>query len=82
MSTITVILEPHIDGTLHLPLPAGSPHGKFRVVASLEPLAAPDNTATWNPPRPRRLGVRALTAEDLRDIARAEEDERGLRTDA
>jgi hypothetical protein len=37
MCTITAILEPHEDGTLHLPLPADLKSGKIRVVASFEP---------------------------------------------
>ena len=36
MSTITVILEPDADGTLHLPLPADAPRGKMKVTATLE----------------------------------------------
>jgi hypothetical protein len=36
MSTITVILEPDADGTLHLPLPEELRHGKVRVEARLE----------------------------------------------
>lgn len=36
MSTITAILEPDADGTLHLPLPDHLRHGKVKVVASLE----------------------------------------------
>ena len=35
MCTITAILEPHADGTLHLPLPANLRRGRVRVVASL-----------------------------------------------
>lgn len=35
MSTITAILEPQADGTLHLPLPTGLWGGRVRVVASL-----------------------------------------------
>ena len=34
MSTITTILEPDADGTLHLPLPEMLRHGKMRVVAT------------------------------------------------
>ena len=47
MSTITAIMEPDADGSLHLPLPAGMRRGKIKVVASLtavsgdaEPMAA------------------------------------------
>ena len=36
MSTITAILEPDPDGTLHLPLPAELRHGKIKVEAKLE----------------------------------------------
>lgn len=36
MSTITAILEPDADGTLHLPLPADAPRGKIKVTAVLE----------------------------------------------
>jgi hypothetical protein len=35
MSTITAILEPDVDGSLHLPLPADLRHGKIKVVATL-----------------------------------------------
>ena len=38
MSTITAILEPHADGSLHLPLPPEMRHGKVRVEAKLEAL--------------------------------------------
>lgn len=36
MSTITAILEPDADGTLHLPVPAELQHRKVRVVATLQ----------------------------------------------
>jgi hypothetical protein len=36
MSTITAILEPHADGSLHLPLPAELQHRRVRVEARLE----------------------------------------------
>ena len=36
MSTITAILEPDADGTLHLPLPAELRHGKIKIEARLE----------------------------------------------
>ena len=54
MSTITAILEPDADGTLHLPLPADAPRGKMKVTATVEArieAAKPD--ATTSPvPRP------------------------------
>jgi hypothetical protein len=37
MSTISAILEPDADGTLHLPLPAELRGGKVKVEAKLEP---------------------------------------------
>lgn len=38
MSTITAILEPDADGTLHLPLPPELRHGKVKVEATLLPV--------------------------------------------
>lgn len=38
MSTITAILTPSSDGTLHLPLPSGWPEGAVRVKAELMPV--------------------------------------------
>jgi hypothetical protein len=37
MNTIIVTLEPHSDGTLHLPLPPELRQGRVRVTATLEP---------------------------------------------
>ncbi len=36
MSTITAILEPDVDGTLHLPLPAEMRSSKVKITATLE----------------------------------------------
>jgi hypothetical protein len=41
MRTITTILDPHSDGTLHLPLPAELAGGRVKVTATL---AAADET--------------------------------------
>ena len=58
MSTITAILEPDADGTLHLPLPPDAPRGKVKVTATVEPVparetavreAAPEGTAAGTP---------------------------------
>ena len=48
MSTITVVLEPDADGTLHLPLPMELRRGKVKVVATLEsePVAVPSRGGT------------------------------------
>lgn len=40
MSTITAILDPNEDGTLHLPLPAEWRHQSIKVRAEMEPVAA------------------------------------------
>jgi hypothetical protein len=45
VSTITAILDPSADGTLHLPLPEHLRHGKVKVVATLEEAPA-KNTGT------------------------------------
>ena len=37
MSTVTAILEPDADGSLHLPLPKELRRGKLKVTATLEP---------------------------------------------
>lgn len=44
MNTITVILEPDADGSLHLPLPPELRHGKVKVEAKLEPVPESDET--------------------------------------
>ncbi|MFM7373608.1 MAG: hypothetical protein ACKO39_00430 [Chthoniobacterales bacterium] len=36
MSTITAVLEPDVDGTLHLPLPAELRSSKVKVTATVE----------------------------------------------
>jgi hypothetical protein len=41
VSTITAILEPNEDGTLHLPVPEELKSGKVKVVATLEPADPP-----------------------------------------
>jgi hypothetical protein len=40
MSTITAILEPAADGTLHLPVPEAWRHLSIRIKAELEPAGA------------------------------------------
>jgi hypothetical protein len=46
MSTITAILEPDADGSLHLPLPPELRNGKVKVEAKLEPVET-------SPPHPQ-----------------------------
>ncbi|CAN5701224.1 hypothetical protein BH09VER1_BH09VER1_05270 [soil metagenome] len=46
MSTVTAILEPEADGTLHLPVPEAMRHGKVEVIATLRSITAqPDPAA-------------------------------------
>jgi hypothetical protein len=55
MSTITAILEPDADGTLHLPLPEELRHGKVRVEATIE--AVETAASPIKAPRPRRVAT-------------------------
>ena len=41
MSTITAILDPDADGSLHLPLPPELRHTPVKVTATLEAVSAP-----------------------------------------
>ena len=59
MSTITAILEPDADGTLHLPLPAELRHGKIKVEATLERAMSEDSEATGAERQRRLLGIMA-----------------------
>lgn len=50
VSTITVILQPHADGTLHLPVPAELRHQAVKVKAELEaagPLETRAKAGLW-----------------------------------
>lgn len=50
MNTISAIIEPHEDGTLHLPLPEAWRHRAIRVKAELEPVeATPERTGAGEP---------------------------------
>src|SRR5258706_6876016 len=59
MSTITAILEPDIDGDLHLPVPGELRGGKVKVVATLERA----------PPSQAPFGRKAAAISELRAIA-------------
>ena len=61
MSTITAILEPDADGTLHLPLPPELRHGKIRVTASVEPAEEP-RTAPMATPEMIKRRMEAFAA--------------------
>jgi hypothetical protein len=60
VTTITAILEPHADGSLHLPVPAEMRRGKVKVIATLIPV--PGNTE-------QEAGQRVKTLDSLRRIA-------------
>ena len=60
MTTITAILEPHADDSLHLPVPAEMRRGKVKVIATLIPV--PGNTE-------QEAGQRVKTLDSLRRIA-------------
>ena len=59
MSTITAILEPDADGSLHLPLPAEFKHGRVMVVASLTAVADSGDEAPAHAGRVREWARRA-----------------------
>ncbi len=60
MSTITAILEPHPDGTLHLPLPPELSGGKVKVTATLAAADEPGETVRVTPEMVRQR-MAALT---------------------
>lgn len=43
MNTLTAIIEPDADGTLHLPLPSAWRHQPIRVKAEMEPVGSASN---------------------------------------
>ena len=75
MSTITAILEPDADGTLHLPLPVELRHCKVKVEANVE--AAPDENAACQiqtkPKRRKLIATPEMIAQRMADFARVRE---------
>lgn len=70
MSTITAILEPSADGTLHLPVPEAWRHLSIRVKAELEPAQPEGSTAKpglWKD-MPGRFWMSADFNEPLEDF--------------
>jgi hypothetical protein len=61
VSTITAILEPHEDGSLHLPLPVEMRGGKVKVIATLIPVTQGDTV--------QEAEQRVKTLDSLRRIA-------------
>ncbi len=66
MSTITAILEPHADGTLHLPLPVELRQGKVEVTATLKP--ANGTLSKLPQATPDMLRQRKAAFEKLREL--------------
>ena len=66
MSTITAILDPHADGSLHLPLPVELRHRRVRVEATLE--AADEAEPSPRPATPEMLGQRKEALDALRAL--------------
>jgi hypothetical protein len=64
VSTITAILEPHADGSLHLPLPVELRHRRVRVEATLE--AADESESAPRLATPEMLGQRREALAALR----------------
>ena len=56
MNTVTAILKPDADGTVHLPVPAGLPRGMMKVTATFEPSESP---ATGESIEERRRRIQA-----------------------
>ena len=61
MKTITAILQPDPDGTLHVPVPAEMLEHRIKIVASLEP--APDALAS----KDARMAIISASLEKLRN---------------
>ena len=66
VSTITAILEPHADGSLHLPLPVELQHRRVRVEVTLE--AADESESTPRLATPEMLGQRREALAALRAL--------------
>ncbi|MDO8542299.1 MAG: hypothetical protein Q7S40_17810 [Opitutaceae bacterium] len=64
MSTVTAILEPDADGTVHVPVPAGLPQGKVKVTATFE---AAEPSAPAETVEERRRKIEAA-CEKLREL--------------
>ena len=62
MSTISAILEPDVDGTLHLPIPPEMRSSKVKVTATLERMGASDV------PSDSVSKVRMVALEELRKL--------------
>ncbi len=79
MSTITGILKPDADGTLHLPLPEDLRRGKVKVVATLE--EAETTVAKQGTPLDALKELRKLgTFKDVTDPVAWQREQRRDRT--
>ncbi len=66
MSTITAILDPNADGSLHLPLPEELRHRRVRIEATLEAADEKEPSTRWANPEMLRQRKKALA--DLREL--------------
>ena len=84
MSTITAILDPQADGTLHLPLPAELRHGKVKVTATISRADAPAETLKATPEmvQQRMAALERLRPMNIfKDIADPVSWQKGIRED-
>lgn len=70
MSTLTIVLEPDADGTVHVPVPEELRHEKVRVVVSLESAkeATPGRKLPFPPATPEMIEKRMAAFQALRAL--------------
>lgn len=81
MSTITAILDPDADGTLHLPLPAALRHGKVRVEAKVEAVETPAMSEEQRKRELLEIMTRIRARNPFKDIADPVAWQREMRED-
>ena len=81
MSTITAILEPDADGTLHLPLPEELRHGKVKVEATVEAVEKPTMSEEQRKKELLEIMERIAQRNPFRDIVDPVEWQRQMRED-
>ena len=81
MSTITAILDPSADGTLHLPLPVELRHGKVRVKATVEAVEVPAMSEEQRKKELLKIMERIRARNPFKDIADPVAWQREMRED-
>ena len=81
MSTITAVLEPDADGTLHLPLPEELRHGKVRVEAKVEAAEPPVRTEEQRKMELLEIVNRVRVRNPFKDIGNPVAWQREMRAD-